>query len=159
MTRHATSRERSGDTICSIYPVLMSEDVAAAAQFFRHWFEFETTFETGWYVSLRRDRWELAVVDAGHPTVPARWATPTAGLLLNIEVDDVDAYHRRLVVDGGLTEALALRSEDFGQRHFIVAGPDGVLIDVITEIPPSADFADAFVVDPLNSLQRTESGP
>ena len=40
--------------------------------------------------------------------------------------------------------ALELRDEDFGQRHFIVSGPDGVLVDVITEIPPSAEFAEAF---------------
>ncbi|MFI0799363.1 hypothetical protein [Amycolatopsis lurida] len=66
------------------------------------------------------------------------------GLLLNFEVEDVDAEHRRLVVDAGLPEALSLRSEDFGQRHFIVADPNGVLIDVIQEIPPTGDFAGQF---------------
>lgn len=134
-------------SISSIYPVLMTSDVAAASVFFRDWFGFETTFETDWYVSLRNDAWELAVVDAAHPTVPAGRGTPAAGLLINIEVDDVDSYHRRLVVDGPLDELLSLRSEDFGQRHFIVAGPDGVLVDVITEIPPTAEYVDSFVSD------------
>ena len=40
---------------------------------------------------------------------------------------------------------LEIRSEDFGQRHFIVADPDGVLIDVITPIAPAADYADQYV--------------
>ena len=31
--------------------------------------------------------------------------------------------------------------EAFGQRHFITADPNGVLIDVIKPIPPSAEFA------------------
>ena len=31
--------------------------------------------------------------------------------------------------------------EAFGQRHFIPADPNGVLIDVIKPIPPSAEFA------------------
>lgn len=132
-------------TISSLYPVLMSTDVSATASFFRDWFGFETTFETDWYISLRNDSWELAVVDATHPTVPAGKGHPTAGLLINLEVDDVDAYHRRLVVDGPLDELLSLRSEEFGQRHFIVAGPEGVLVDVITEIPPGPGYADDFV--------------
>ena len=47
--------------------------------------------------------------------IPARFrGTAAAGLLLNFEV------------------------EDFGQRHFIVADPNGILIDVITEIPITA---------------------
>jgi hypothetical protein len=39
---------------------------------------------------------------------------------------------------------LGLRSEEFCQRHFIVADPDGVLIDVITPIAPSQAFADQY---------------
>ena len=41
----------------------------------------------------------------------------------------------------GLPILLAIRDEDFGQRHFITADPNGVLIDVIKPIPPSADYA------------------
>ncbi|PFN00621.1 glyoxalase/bleomycin resistance/extradiol dioxygenase family protein, partial [Bacillus cereus] len=32
---------------------------------------------------------------------------------------------------------LPLRNEEFGQRHFITSDPNGVLIDIITIIPPS----------------------
>lgn len=130
--------------ISSIYPVLMTRDVPGSAEFFRSSFGFETTFESDWYVSLRHGQWELAVVDAAHPTIPAGQGTPAAGALLNIEVDDVDAEYQRLVVDGPLEPLLELRSEDFGQRHFIVAGPEGVLVDVITEIPPSPEFLAQF---------------
>jgi uncharacterized glyoxalase superfamily protein PhnB len=64
-----------------------------------------------------------------------------AGLILNIEVDDVDEEYQRLVEQGGLKPALSLRSEDFGQRHFILADPSGVLVDVITEIPIAPRYA------------------
>jgi catechol 2,3-dioxygenase-like lactoylglutathione lyase family enzyme len=122
----------------SIYPVLMSADVAAAAGWYRRYLGFEATWESEWYVSLRRDHWELAVLDAAHPTVPEPWRGRVAqGVLVNLEVDDVDGEHRRLVVDGDLEPLLSLRSESFGQRHFILAAPDGVLVDVITPIPVS----------------------
>ena len=38
-----------------------------------------------------------------------------------------------------------LTDEDFGQRHFITRDPNGVLIDVITPIPPSPEYAALFV--------------
>ena len=50
--------------------------------------------------------------------------------------------HRRVHrLAAGLPMLLPLRDEDFGQRHFITQDPNGVLIDVIKPIPPSAEFA------------------
>ncbi len=132
-------------TLVGSYPVLMTRDVAGTSAFYRRHFGFTTTFEVDWYVSLRRGQWELAVLDAAHATIPAAYRGPVAGgLLLNLEVDDVDAEYDRLVTGGPLDAALPIRSEDFGQRHFIVAGPDGVLVDVITPIEPSAEYAARF---------------
>ncbi|MCL7021113.1 hypothetical protein K6C39_21785, partial [Vibrio vulnificus] len=109
---------------------------------------FEITFEADWYLSLRRPGdppYELALLDHTHPTLPAAYRTPVRGLLLNFEVTDVDAEWDRLVTRAGLTPELTLRDEDFGQRHFIVADPNGVLIDVITPIAPTAEFAGQYV--------------
>ncbi|CAL9292718.1 MULTISPECIES: VOC family protein [unclassified Streptomyces] len=127
------------------YPVLASRDVAAARDFYTRHLGFEVTFEADWYVSLRRPdapQYELALLDHAHPTVPEGHRTALqGGLLLNFEVDDVDAEHRRLVAGAGLPEVLPPRTEEFGQRHFIVAAPDGVLIDVITVVPPTEEYA------------------
>jgi catechol 2,3-dioxygenase-like lactoylglutathione lyase family enzyme len=131
-------------TVSSIYPVLMTDDVPGQIAFWTEHFGFEVTFVSDWYVSLRREAWELAVLDHGHPTIPAGHGRVAGGVLVNLEVDDVDDEWRRLVVDGPLAALLPIRSEDFGQRHFIVAGPDGVLVDVITNIAPAESYADAY---------------
>jgi len=130
--------------ITSFYPVLMVEDVGAAARFYRETLGCETTFEADWYVSLRFDGGELAVLDSTHETIPEGFRTPVTGLLLNIEVEDAKAEHDRLVRALGLTERLTLRDEAFGQRHFIVEAPGGVLLDVIEPIAPTAEFVDAY---------------
>ncbi|REJ05281.1 glyoxalase [Microbacterium bovistercoris] len=130
--------------ISSFYPVLMVEDVEASARFYREVLGFETTFEADWYVSLRFDGGELAILDSMHETIPHGFRRPVAGLLLNVEVADAAAEHARLVGDLRLPERLALRDEDFGQRHFIVEAPGGVLLDVIEPIEPSAEFAAAY---------------
>ena len=132
--------------IMGIYPVLQTRDVASTAAWWQHNFDFEVTFEADWYVSMRRDSWELAVLSADHPTVPESHRTAVAGgVIVNVEVDDADAEWRRLVLDGEQLACLPIRSEDFGQRHFIIAAPDGVLVDVIQQIEPSAEFAAAYL--------------
>lgn len=132
-------------TLNSFYPVLGTTRIAAARDFYTRWFGFEIVFEADWYVSLRRiageRSYELALLDPTHTTVPEGYRKPVQGLLLNFEVDDVDAEWERLVVQGGLSPELDICSEDFGQRHFILAAPDGVLVDVITEIPPAGEYA------------------
>ena len=132
-------------TLTSVYPVLMSDDVTAAAQFYREHLGFAPTFVSDWYVSLRRDTWELAILDPTHETVPEAYrGRAAAGILINLEVEDVDAEYDRLVTHGGLIAVLPIRSEAFGQRHFIVAAPDGVLVDVITPTEPDQTHAAQF---------------
>lgn len=129
--------------LSSFYPVICTQNVASTRDFYMNYFGFATVFDADWYVSLQRGgdpSYELAILNSEHPTIPDGFRQPVGGLLLNFEVDDVDAEYRRLVEEGGLVPALPLRSEDFGQRHFIVADPSGVLVDVITEIPPSEEF-------------------
>lgn len=134
--------------LSGFYPVIATRDIEASRRFYVDHFHFEETFATDWYVSLRRPdapQYELALLDYSHPTVPEGRRDPIrGGLLLNFEVGDVDAEHRRLVGEAGLPELLPLRTEEFGQRHFIVEAPDGVMIDVITVIPASGEYAEHY---------------
>jgi len=134
--------------LTSFYPVICTSRLTESRDFYTRLLGFETTFEADWYVSLRRPgppTYELALLDHTHPTLPAAYQNPVRGLLLNLEVTDVDAQWRRLVTEEGLPAELPLRSEDFGQRHFIVADPNGVLIDVITPIPATGAYAEQYV--------------
>ncbi|WJV50837.1 VOC family protein [Streptomyces flavofungini] len=134
--------------LTGFYPVICTARLAESRDFYTRLLGFETTFEADWYVSLRRpgdSPYELALLDHTHPTVPEGYRLPAQGLLLNLEVEDVDAQWERLVVREGLSPALELRSEDFGQRHFIVADPSGVLVDVITPVPPSGEYVSQYV--------------
>lgn len=135
-------------TLGSFYPVIATRDVVGARDFYTRHLGFEVTFEADWYVSLHRPdapQYELALLDHTHPTIPEGYRVPLqGGLLLNLEVDDVDAEHRRLVGQAGLSELLPLRTEAFGQRHFIVGGPDGVMIDVITVVPADEEYAEQY---------------
>jgi catechol 2,3-dioxygenase-like lactoylglutathione lyase family enzyme len=134
------------------YPVLMTGDVAGTATFYTRHFGFRALFESDWYVHLQAGddaAVTLAVLSRDHETIPAAARGKAAqGILLNFEVEDAAAEYDRLRA-AGLVIALPLRVEDFGQRHFIVTAPDGVLVDIITPIPPSAEFAALYTDEAL----------
>ncbi|WP_372424756.1 VOC family protein [Salinarimonas chemoclinalis] len=135
--------------ITSWYPVLMVADVATTARFWIEHFDFAPAFEADWYVHLQSTAdpsINLAILRGDHETIPESGRGRAAGVLLNLEVEDVDAVHARLA-GAGLPILLPLRDEAFGQRHFITTDPNGVLIDVITPIPPSGDFATQYRPD------------
>ncbi len=137
--------------ITSYYPVLATTDVAAAARFYEKHFGFRRLFDADWYVHLQQiehPEVNLAILDAHHETVPANHRAPAQGLLLNFEVDDVDAEYDRLS-QAGCDMLLPLRDEPWGQRHFIMRGPDGVLLDIIKPIAASAEFTSAYEAEAL----------
>jgi uncharacterized glyoxalase superfamily protein PhnB len=127
----------------SYYPVLMTDDVAATAAFYKEHFRFQALFDSGWYVHLQSvedKRVNLGIVAGDHETIPAAGRGKASGLLINFEVRDPDAVYAQAQA-AGLPILLSLRDEAWGQRHFITQDPNGVLIDVIKPIPPSAEFA------------------
>ncbi|MFD2262219.1 VOC family protein [Lacibacterium aquatile] len=132
--------------ITSYYPVIMTDDVAGTAGFYEKHLGFQALFTADWYVHLQmvgNESVNLAILDGSHETIPEIGRGKASGLLLNFEVEDVDAVHDAMVA-AGLPVLRSLRDEDFGQRHFITADPNGVLIDVIKPIPPAANFAEAY---------------
>ncbi|MBX7484024.1 VOC family protein [Qipengyuania qiaonensis] len=133
--------------ISSFYPVLMVTDVTATAAFYVRHFPFRAVFESDWYVHLQSQddpSVNLAILQGDHATIPERGRGRTSSMLLNFEVDDVDEVYAR-ALENGLPIDLSLRDEDFGQRHFITHDPNGVLIDVIKPIAPSAEFAAQYL--------------
>lgn len=137
--------------ITQYYPVLMCEAVAEASAFFQRHFGFVPLFTADWYVHLQSKddpAVNLGLVAETHDTIPAKGRGRTSNLLINFEVVDVDAEYERLC-EAGLEILLPLRDEPFGQRHFIASGPGGVLIDVITPIPPSAEFLAQFAPEAI----------
>ncbi|MBL0372118.1 VOC family protein [Rhizobium sp. KVB221] len=130
----------------SYYPVLLVNDVTASARFYETHFGFRSLFSSDWYVHLQSATDEtvnLAFVAVDHDTVPEQGRRPASGIILNFEVEDTDRIYAA-VQEAGMPILRSLRDEAFGQRHFITADPNGVMIDVIKPIPPSAEFAGQY---------------
>ena len=127
--------------ISAYYPLLQVADVAETARFYRETFGFTPVFESDWYMHLRAPNspHELAIIAYDHDTIPPEGRRSTTGLILSFEVEDAAADAERLE-KAGVRIAQPLRDEVFGQRHFIAADPNGILLDVITPIDPDPDW-------------------
>ncbi|QGH32909.1 glyoxalase/bleomycin resistance/extradiol dioxygenase family protein [Gracilibacillus salitolerans] len=132
--------------LSSFYPVLMTEKVKETGEFYHEHFGFSVVFDADWYMSLKQKETgdELAILQASHETVPSSFGKSVQGLILNFEVDNVDQVYQNLIKENRLPLHLELRDEVFGQRHFITSDPNGILIDVITVIPPDESFQDQY---------------
>lgn len=131
------------------YPVIQTDDVSGTVAFYVNNFRFKVMFESDWYCHLQSSEDEkvnLAILRGDHETIPAEGHGRIKGLILNFEVDDVDAEYEN-ALSAGLPVLKTLRDEPFGQRHFITRDPNGVLIDIIKPIPPSADFLAQYAAE------------
>jgi catechol 2,3-dioxygenase-like lactoylglutathione lyase family enzyme len=129
----------------ALFPDLQSDRLAESRDFYAGLLGMEVAFDSDWYVLLRdprRPRLQLAFVARGHHTVPPADHAAARGVLVTVEVDDVDAVHRRALAMGAEI-AQELRDEEFGQRHFMALDPNGLLVDVYQPIPFSPAFAAA----------------
>jgi catechol 2,3-dioxygenase-like lactoylglutathione lyase family enzyme len=118
----------------SFYPVIMTQNVQKSSDFYRKYFDFETAFDAGWYISLKHPKGqELAFIDSLHETIPSEYQHQATGFILNIEVDNVDDVYKKLVKED-LNILAPLETNEYGQRHFIISDPDNILVDIITMV-------------------------
>lgn len=134
------------------YPVFIVPDLTPVRDFYVNHFGFRAVYDSDWYVHLHfaaadRPPLELAFmrpdVSFQPPALQAPFAGP--GVILTFEVEDVTALHAALAAAGVLRDVVVdLRDEAWGQRHFLIRDPAGILLDVVQPIPPAAEFAAGF---------------
>lgn len=128
--------------IKTIGPCFVVPDVPASSQFYIEHFGFRPVAQLSWFAALAHDvkDCELSFVQRGHESIAEGYRDQVvAGMLIGFVVEDAAAEEARLRV-AGVPIVQPLRDDPFGQRHFYIADLDGVLIDIIELIPPSAEW-------------------
>lgn len=132
----------------TIYPVLMSEKLEESHMFYKTYLGFTDTFISEWYISLSHpEGGELALIDASHDTIPVAYQSNVKGMILNMEVEDATSIYKRIQKQNEQILLMDIRDEEYGQRHFMVQDPNGLLIDIIESIPPSDAFQKNYIME------------
>ncbi|MCC5942249.1 MAG: VOC family protein [Balneolaceae bacterium] len=100
---------------------------------------FGVTYENEFYLLMHTpDRQaEVSFLLPNHPSQQPLFQKPFdgRGMYFTIEVDDVDSIYNNLKIKG-VEIKIELRDEPWGDRHFAIADPNGIGIDIVKFTPP-----------------------
>ncbi|HMV08403.1 MAG TPA: VOC family protein [Cyclobacteriaceae bacterium] len=100
---------------------------------------FTVVFENEFYLLLQTPGGndQISFLLPNHPTQQRvfQMAFGGSGVYLTIEVHDVDAVYKQIQALGVPIE-IAIRNEDWGDRHFAIKDPNGIGIDIVTYTKP-----------------------
>lgn len=117
---------------------IVTQKLVETKAFYTDTLGFGVTFVNEFYLLLHTpDRnAEISFLLPGHPSQQALFQKPFQGqgVYLTIEVDDVDKlYHKLKQI--GVSIAIDLRDEPWGDRHFAILDPNGIGIDIVKYSP------------------------
>ena len=122
---------------------IITPHLSECRRFYGELFGLVAIYESDWYIHLRRPgssaRIEIGLLAPQHLSQPPGMQTAYggAGAFLNLEVDDVAAYFAKAKTLGAPIE-LEICDESWGERHFLVRDPAGMIVNVFQKLrPPS----------------------
>lgn len=116
---------------------MASDNFDASRDFYRDIFEMAVSVDESWYLQMAapdRRSVNIGFLQPGHELFSGRGPGRGApGMVVSIQVDDVDeAYARARARQAEIP--LEIRDADFGQRHFLVVDPNGLVLNVMSPI-------------------------
>ena len=120
-----------------IYPLLITDKLNECADFYVENFGFEKVFEQDWYIQLlhKKSGAELAFMVPNAENQPKKLHPGFGGkgLVYSFEVENAEKEYNRLK-DTGIKIFYDLATEEWGQKHFMVEGPAGEIVDVVQQL-------------------------
>lgn len=118
---------------------ILTEKLAETKAFYTEHLGFGVTFENEFYLLLHTPNHEaeLSFLLPNHPSQQPLFHPPFQGqgMYLTIEMEDVDTLYAELKAKG-VTIALEIRDEPWGDRHFAIKDPNGIGIDFVRYTAP-----------------------
>lgn len=130
----------------SLFPDICSNAIEESKEFYVSLLGFKPVFAIDWYVQLQSPtdkNVQIAFVRPDHESVPAGFQHSPRGVIVTVEMDDVDTLYKR-ARHLHCEIVLELRDEAWGQRHFMVRDPNGLLLDLVQMIAPKQEFLEAY---------------
>lgn len=130
----------------SFFPVLTTTKLAECRDFYMRHFGFTVVFESDWYIHLASVTGiQLGFLQPNHPSQPdfLQAAYDGSGVIYSFEVSNVDQEYEKLK-NSGIPILLGPRTEEWGQRHFMIKDPGGMAIDIVQSAEPADAYKDKY---------------
>ena len=126
----------------SSFPVFIVANLDEARSFYSSYFAFKVAFQNEWYLHLVSESGiQVGFMLPNQPTQPEIFhnAYDGNGIILSLEVEDAESAFAE-AKEKSLNIVLELRSENWGQYHFCIKDPNGIYLDIVQAIEPTAEY-------------------
>ena len=128
------------------FPVLTTSKLKECSAFYTQYFGFNVAFEAEWYIHLISENGiQLGFLQSNHSSQPEflHKSYSGDGVIYSFEVRDVDQEYEKLR-NAKVPILLDVKTEDWGQRHFMIKDPSGMVLDVVQATEPSDEYKDQY---------------
>lgn len=129
------------------FPVLATTKLIECRNFYMQYFGFIVVFEADWYIQLVSETGiQLGFLQPNHPTQPdfLQAAYGGSGLIYSFEVSDVDQEYEKFK-KSKMAILLQIKTEEWGQRHFMIKDPSGMVVDVVQHAEPTDEYKEKYI--------------
>ncbi len=133
----------------SSFPVFIVASLSEAKSFYTSNLGFSVAFENEWYIHLVSESGvQVGFMLPNQPTQPEIFHKQHTGdgVIFSLEVDNADSAYL-IARESGLDIVQDLKSEDWGQHHFVVKDPNGVFIDIVQSFEPTEEYQSGYVAE------------
>ena len=127
--------ETEGMTVTRLLPNICTDRMTETRDFFASLLGFVVGFEhSGWYIQMSsptNPQLQIGIVRRAHEFTPKAFQRQAQGVIISVQVEDVDAAYAA-AQKRGFRVAHDLRDENFGMRRFMVADPNGLLVNIFS---------------------------
>lgn len=131
----STNVPLKGMIVTRLLPNICTDRMAQTRDFYADLLGFVVGFEHhGWYIQMAspdHPQLQIGIVRRDHAFTPEAFQQPAQGVILSVQIEDVDAAYAD-ARERGFPIAQELRDEDFGMRRFMVADPNGLLVNIFS---------------------------
>jgi uncharacterized glyoxalase superfamily protein PhnB len=119
-----------------LFPISITPNINECKEFYIRFFSFEVVFEADWYIHLRNEsEVEIAFMLPNLQNQPdfLHEVFSGKGVVLSFEVDDAKAEYERIKkLQASFIQDL--KDEEWGQRHFMLVDPAGMVLDIVQQL-------------------------
>lgn len=122
-------------SVVRLLPNICTGRMEETRDFYGELLDFVVGFEhQGWYIQMAsptNPQLQVGILRRDHEFTPKDFQHSAQGVIISVQVEDVDATYA-VALQRGFRIAQELRDESFGMRRFMVADPNGLLVNIFS---------------------------
>lgn len=121
--------------VARLLPNICTDKMEETRDFYMGLLGFVVGFEhEGWYIQMAsptNPQLQVGIMRRDHEFTPKAFQHQAQGVIISVQVEDVDVAYAE-VRERGFEIAHQLCDESFGMRRFMVADPNGLLVNMFS---------------------------